>query len=206
MVICMYSKMIEKMIDDKKEGTLFIINDFKGVSSYETIKKVVQRLVLRGKLEKVIDGIYMKPGYSEKWNINVSCNIYELAECIARKNGWDIVPTGELAVNYFGLSTQLQAKYIYVSSGPYKSYQYGNNEISFKHTASRKLFNMSKMVQYLIQAINYYGKDNFNDEAISIINNNVSDELIDTALKEAVMVDAWIYEIIKRIKEYKNSD
>ncbi len=202
----MYSKDIENIIDNKEDGELFIINDFLSITSYENVKKIIQRLIKKNKLEKIIDGIYMKPKYSKTWDMKISCNIYDLADCIARKNGWDIIPTGEVAINYFGLSTQLQSKYIYVSSGPYRNYEYEGNSIYFKHTASKKLFNLSKNVKYLIQAINYYGKNNFDENAYNILKKTVSDELVNLALEEAVIVDSWIYNVIKKIKEYKEND
>ena len=190
------------MIEEEKAGTLFILDDFKKIASYDNIKKNLQRLTLKGKLEKIIDGIYMKPNFSNTWNMYIPCDIYSLAECIARKNGWDIVPTGEIAVNYFGLSTQLQAKYIYVSSGPYKIYEYDGNKIYFKHTASKKLFKLSKNVQYLIQAINYYGKDKLNEDAYNVLSKSVSENLVDEALNEAIIVEEWIYDSLIKIKEH----
>ena len=154
----MLSKMIEERISMMNDGVLFIINDFIDIASYDTIKKNFQRLMKRNVIFKVIDGIYMKPKYSDIIGSLVPCSVYDLADCIARKQGWDIIPTGEVAINYFGLSTQLQATYVYSSSGPYRDIVYGKSTISFRHTASKKLANMSKKVQYLVQAINYYGK------------------------------------------------
>ena len=201
----MYSKEVEKIINNSEAGHLFIINDFLDIASYETIKKIIQRLVNSNCLIKVIDGIYMKPKFSKIFNKNLACNIYDLAECIARKNGWDIIPTGEVAINYFKLSTQVQAKYIFSSSGPYKTYVYLGNEIVFKHIAPKKMINMSKNIQYLVQAINYLGKDNVTEDIIEKLSENLSESTIMEALQQTKIVDAWIYEVIKKIKEYKFS-
>ncbi len=61
------------------------------------------------------------------------------------------------------------------------------------------------MVQYLIQAINYYGNENFDDKAKKILASNVDDEIINDALTQAKSVDKWIYELIKELKELKNT-
>ena len=145
----------------------------------------------------------MKPKYSALLNEYLPCNIFDLSECIARKFGWDIVPTGEVAINYFGLSTQLPQTYTYSSSGPYKKYSIDGKSINFKHSSTKKMFNMDKMVQYLIQAINYYGKENFDDKSKRILASNVSNEIIDKALIQAKSVDNWIYELVKELKELK---
>ena len=199
----MISKDVELRIDNLKDGAVFILNDFLDLTNYENIKKIIQRLINKNKIIKVLDGIYMKPKYSALLNEYLPCNIFDLSECIARKFGWDIVPTGEVAINYFGLSTQLPQIYTYSSSGPYKKYSIDGNIINFKHSSTKKMFNMDKMVQYLIQAINYYGKENFDDKSKRILASNVSNEIIDNALIQAKSVDNWIYELVKELKELK---
>ena len=164
----------------------------------------MQRLTNKGTIVKVLDGIYMKPKYSILLNEYLPCNIFELSECIARKFGWDIVPTGEVAVNYFGLSTQLTQIYTYSSTGPYKKYNVDGKIISFKHSSAKKMFNMNKNVQYLIQAINFYGKDNFDDKSKNILATNVDEKIINDALIQAKSVDNWIYELIKELNWLKN--
>ena len=61
------------------------------------------------------------------------------------------------------------------------------------------------MVQYLIQAINYYENENFDDKAKKILASNVDEEIINDALTQAKSVDKWIYELIKELKELKNT-
>ncbi len=202
----MLSKEVENRINNLEDGSFFILNDFVDLTNYENIKKIIQRLINRGVIIKVIDGIYMKPKYSTLLNEYLPCNIYDLSECIARKFGWDIVPTGEVAINYFGLSTQLPQIYTYSSTGPYKKYYIDGKTICFKHSSTKKMFNMSKMVQYLIQAVNYYGKENFDDKSKKALAINVSKEVINDALIQAKSVDNWIYELIKELKEIKYND
>ena len=202
----MISKEVECRIDNMKDGSVFIFNDFIDLTNYENIKKIMQRLTNKGTIVKVLDGIYMKPKYSILLNEYLPCNIFELSECIARKFGWDIVPTGEVAVNYFGLSTQLTQIYTYSSTGPYKKYNVDGKIISFKHSSTKKMFNMNKNVQYLIQAINFYGKDNFDDKSKNILAANVDEKIINDALIQAKSVDNWIYELIKELKEMKRND
>ena len=202
----MISKEVECRIDNMKDGSVFIFNDFIDLTNYENIKKIMQRLTNKGIIVKVLDGIYMKPKYSILLDEYLPCNIFELSECIARKFGWDIVPTGEVAVNYFGLSTQLTQIYTYSSTGPYKKYNVDGKIISFKHSSTKKMFNMNKNVQYLIQAINFYGKDNFDDKSKNILATNVDEKIINDALIQAKSVDNWIYELIKELKEIKRND
>ena len=202
----MVAKEVELRISNSNDGALFILNDFLDLANYENIKKIIQRLVTKGVILKVLDGIYMKPKYSKLLNEYLPCNIFDLSECIARKFGWDIVPTGEVAINYFGLSTQLPQIYTYSSSGPYKKYDIEGKKINFKHSSTKKMSKMSKDVQYLIQAINYYGKENFDEISKKELSKHVDKKIINDALIQAKSVDNWIYELIKELKELKHND
>ena len=202
----MVSKEVELRIDNLKDGSIFILNDFIDITNYENIKKIIQRMINKGIIIKILDGIYMKPKYSSLLNEYLPCNIFDLSECIARKFGWDIVPTGEVAINYFGLSTQLPQMYTYSSTGPYKKYNIDGKIINFKHSYTKKMFSMDKMVQYLIQAINYYGRENFDGKSKKTLATNVDEKVIDDALTQAKSVDHWIYELIKELKELKHVD
>lgn len=202
----MISKEIEKKINDANDGELFIMNDFSEYGNYETIKKNIQRLALRNKLQKVYEGIYMKPRFSKLSNSFSPCSPFDLANCIARKFGWEIVPTGDAALNYFGLSNQVPSKFCFVSTGPYKVCYYGPNVIVFKHTTTKRMANMPKKVQYLIQAISFYGKDRFDDHSKRTLSYNVDESTLDDAIKYAKTVDKWIYDLIKELKGYKNNE
>jgi len=202
----MISKDIEQRINNLKDGSLFILSDFLDITNYENSKKTIQRLINRGMIVKVLDGIYMKPKYSILLNEYVPCNIFDLSECIARKFGWDIVPTGEVSINYFGLSSQLPQTYTFSSTGPYKKYDIDGKIIIFKHSSTKKMYNMSKSVQYLIQAINYYGKENLNNKSKKVLAANLDKKIINETLIQAKSVDHWIYESIKELKELKGND
>ena len=65
---------------------------------------------------------------------------------------------------------------------------------------------MSKDVQYLIQAINYYGKENFDEISKKELSKHVDKKIINDALIQAKSVDNWIYELIKELKELKHND
>ena len=64
----MISKDVELRIDNLKDGAVFILNDFLDLTNYENIKKIIQRLINKNKIIKVLDGIYMKPKYSALLN------------------------------------------------------------------------------------------------------------------------------------------
>ena len=78
----MVSKEVELIIDNLKDGSIFILNDFIDITNYENIKKIIQRMINKGIIIKILDGIYMKPKYSSLLNEYLPCNIFDLSEAI----------------------------------------------------------------------------------------------------------------------------
>ena len=62
---------IRQYIIDSKPGTLFCIGDFTKTYAYENVKKSLQRIAKQEIIEKVVDGIYVKPQYSTILNKKV---------------------------------------------------------------------------------------------------------------------------------------
>ena len=71
-----------------------------------------------------MQGLYYAPRFSELLQEYEEPSPNEIAHAIARKNRWSIVPEGNTALNQLGLSTQVSAKWSYISSGPYAEFSY----------------------------------------------------------------------------------
>lgn len=158
------TKIEEIMCDNP--GKIFSIHDFYDLGTKNTIKSILYRLNEEGKIARLIDGLYTKPKYSDILNEYSYPTASQVAEKIAEKFSWTIAPTNETALNYVGLSTQVSNEYVYISDGAYRTYDYRNKKIIFKHTSNRNITNYSKELSILIQAIIAIGKDKINEEDI----------------------------------------
>lgn len=197
---------INKKIEDimtKNTGEIFSINDFYGLGTKNTIKSVLYRLNEEDKITRLIDGLYTKPKYSEILKEYSYPDANALAEKIADKFSWTISPTGDTALNYTGLSTQVPNEYIYISDGPYRRYDYRNKKILFKHTSNRNITSYSKELSILVQAIRALGKDGIGEEELkklAVFAQNIKEDLKRDTLK----LPFWIQEILEKIQEINN--
>lgn len=192
------SQIENVMIENK--GKIFSINDFYNLGTKNTIKSVLYRLSEENRIVRLIDGLYTNPKYSEILKEYSYPDISDVAEKIANKFSWTIAPTGETALNYTGLSTQVPNEYIYISDGAYREYLYRNKKIIFKHTSNRNITFYSKEFSILIQAIKALGKDNISEENIkklSLYTRKVKEDF----KKDALKLPFWIQEVLKRIQE-----
>lgn len=192
-------EQIEDEILKMPDGYVFIVSDFANSTSYDNARKICIRLENEGKIRRILPGIYDKPMYSKILNQEVSPDINAVAEAIARKNNWSIIPSGNVALNLLGISTQVPAKWEYFSSGDTKEYQVGNSSIHFIHRADKELNRMSTKTALAIQAIKALGNENVSDEIIAKFADKLTNTEKAQLLAEAKPTTAWIYEMIKKI-------
>ena len=196
-----YTEKISDKINDFDSNKVFFANDFLDIASYETARKILNRMVKEGKIKRVIDGFYYNPSYSELIGEYEAVSIHELALAIARKYNWNIAPCSSTALNLIGLSTQVPTHYKYISSGRYKKYTIGDTVLEFKKVNPGEIANMSLKTATVIQAIKSLGKENINSEVVRKIREYLSEEEISDLIDEAKSVPSWIYEVIREVSE-----
>ena len=102
-------------------------------------------------------------------------------------------------MNQLGLSTQVPAKWSYISDGPYHEFEIGNLTIEFKHRNNREISGMSPITALVIQALKALGKGNIDETQIGIIKRKLTCEDKALILQEAQQSTMWIYDVMKRI-------
>jgi hypothetical protein len=189
----------------RKELSTFTAKDFIELGNIRAINKSLERMENSGSIRRIISGVYDIPQYSAVIKEYGEPSIRGVAQALARTNNWKISPSGNSALNDLGLSTQVPAQYIYVSSGPYKNYSIGSIELIFKHTNNRLIYDSTKDTALLIQAIKAIGRGNITIEQEDNIRDKFRDDsVIARILSESKQSPVWIYETIRKIFEVTN--
>lgn len=197
-----YIEIISDKINSFNSHKVFFANDFLDVASNATVRQILKRLADEDKIKRIIDGFYYNPRYSELIGEYEAVSIHELALAIARKYNWNIAPYNSTALNLLGLSTQVSSHYKYISSGRYKEYKIGDTILEFKKVNPGEIANMSLKTATVIQAIKSLGKENISNEVIQKIRENLTEKEKLDLMNESKSVPAWIYEVIRKIKEF----
>ena len=193
-------KQVRARIKNASPGDIFIPADFSDLAEARKITMCLSRLHEDGTIEKIKRGVYMKPRYSRLLNRSVPPREDAVARAIARNYGWTIVPCGDAALNMLGLSTQIPAVWLYVSDGPYKTYETEGIRFQFKHTDRKnELIGVSETTAMIIQALRALGKENIDSQAISYLSGRLDAKEKRQILQESLYVTVWIYEAIKEI-------
>ena len=192
------TKIIQSIHGNAK-GWVFSQTDFADLGPRTAIDKALSRLEKKGTILRVSRGIYYYPQMGSLINEPLPPEMPKIAQALARKFGWIIVPSGATALNYLDLSTQVPAKYAYVSNGRSKTYLIGNMELWFKKGMLRESqFNHPKSA-VIVQAIRALGKPYLTDKHIEKLRRYVDPSECSSILRDTRSVTAWVYDAIRKI-------
>ncbi|MBQ8870265.1 MAG: hypothetical protein IJ019_02685 [Alphaproteobacteria bacterium] len=180
-------------------GWCFSPNDFIADFKRWEIGDSLSDLTNEGKIRRIIIGLYDYPLYSEILNKYVAPDMEQVAYALARKFAWRIQPTGETALNYLGLSTQIMGKYIYLSDGPSKKYDIMGQTLEFKHHTFKEASITDIDTTLVVQAIKSIGEMNVTPEFIGKLKNKYSQQQWNKIKKNSSKAIGWIYKIISDI-------
>ena len=190
---------VDKLLEQKGRGYVFTRKDFQDLAPAGTIGKLLFRLEKEGKIRRLCRGLFDYPKMNPALGGELSPDLDLAAKALARKFRWTILPFGNLAANRLALSQQVPAQFVYLSNGPTKQTKVGNRTIYFKHARPKEIYADSEISGLVVQALRYLGKDNVNENTITHLKNNLSDEE-KKELREKIHYSAeWIYEIIQQI-------
>ena len=196
-----YKEQILEKINNLDSNQVFIANDFFDIAGYETIRNTLNRLVENKKISRIMKGVYYKPKYIELIREYEAPSVNEVAEAIARKYNWTIAPSGNTALNLLGLSTQVPAKWTYISDGRYVDFSFGNTTIEFKRRNNGDISKMSTLTAIVIQAIKEIGKNKVTDYQIEYLRKKLSKKEKKDLIESGKTTSVWVYQIIKKLCE-----
>lgn len=184
-----------------KPGTVYTPKDFLDLGGRSSIGWVLHELVRRGKIRRVARGLYDYPRTSESLGITISPDVDRAAKAHARKQQWDVVPHPAVAANLLGLSQQVPAQIVYLSSGPSKTIRIGNRDVVFKNARPKAFGANSEIGALVIQALRYLGKDRVDAEARRRLGRAMSLRDLGKVLRDTQYAAAWIHAVVQQIAE-----
>jgi hypothetical protein len=185
---------------------VFTPKDFLDVGSRAAVDQVLSRLVKQGMVRRLDRGVYDYPKQHPKLG-TLSPDSDDLARALA---GGDLVfPSGAVAANTLGLSTQVPAKSFYVTNSTVRSRCIAGQTIKLKRARVPLLNNVNHKTNFILQALSYLGKRNIDDLIIKRCAHVITDKDIPHINRALSHVPGWIvdtlHEIQKARDEYKKT-
>ena len=199
---CFINKLrekIERRITDSGRGCVFTRKDFQDIAASGSVGQILSRMVKDGMIRRIGRGIFDFPNTNPALGGQLSPDIDQAANALARKFRWSILPYGNLAANRLGLSQQVPAKLTYLSNGPTKELRIENRVIYFKHARPKEIYADSYISGLVVQALRYFGKDRVSDEMIAYLSQKLSHNEKIELLETIHYSTEWIYEVVQKI-------
>lgn len=189
--------LIINKIKKARGGTLFFIEDFLSFGNSKAISKALQRLVENEQLSRVARGMYARLQQDPILG-TIYPSTEEIAKAIARRDKATIVPTGSLALNALGLSTQVPLNVVYLTDGSARKIDLGKRKIIFKKTSPKNLAAIGPISKLAIQALKEIGKDNLKEREKEIILEHLRKEDPYKLEHDIRMAPEWIRVIMRQ--------
>lgn len=196
------SKIITK-IKKAKRGSLFFIEDFLTFGNAKAVAKALERLTDKEEISRVARGIY---AILQKDPVlgKIHPSAEQIAEVIRKRDKARIIPTGILALNALGLSTQIPVNLVYLTDGSARTVSLGKRKIKFKKTSPKNLSAIGSISGMAIQALKEIGKDNVTDREVNIIIEQLKNEYPYRLEHDIRLAPEWIRIIMRNALDKNN--
>jgi hypothetical protein len=189
---------IIKRIRAKGRGLVYTPKDFLDLGSRSAVDQALSRLVRRNLIRRLTRGIYDYPKISPKLG-PLSPSPQALATTLADRTNSQLQITGAHAANALGLTTQVPAHVVYLTSGKSTRFRLGNQTIELRHASPRSMVGAGTPIGTIIQALRYVGSDNIDRRTIDKLKRSLSTHDKRALKKDIDSVPDWMRPIVAEI-------
>jgi len=201
-------EQIEESIKKIPRGKIFFPEYFYKKYPPENIKKVLARLARNGEIKFIARGMYVRPKKSHYLKGRVLMpNSYEIVKAISKKTGEVISMYGPAAANYVGLSTQIQMRAIYYTTGRSRYVIVnGKKDIKLVHINPKKLVMPGTIVCLVVTALWYQGKNLLTPLAVKKIHHRLDSEEYCEVIKNLDKMPLWMKCVFEQYQDMQPDD
>ena len=180
-------------------GKVFIPKDFLDLGSRDAADQSLSRLVKSGEIQRLGRGLYHFPWMNERLGIPLGPDLDEIADALGRQTGSRVVPSGAVAANRLGLSTQVPAKPVYLSDGRSRQVRIGSTVIQIRHAAPKELPVGSRTSAMVFQSLRHLGQVAVDDQVVAQLRRVLSPKQRQELLRDARYTTDWIAAVVRQI-------
>ncbi|BCO31171.1 hypothetical protein TspCOW1_12740 [Thiohalobacter sp. COW1] len=191
------AKAVRKYIDALPAGELFTLADISKYGTQGAVGKELSRLAAAGAIERVARGIYMRPKHS-RYIGKVAPSAIDVAKAIARRSGAIVQVHGAEAARQMGLTSQMQMKQVFWTSGPSTRFRLGALEIRMQHVSPHKLAMADRPAGLALTALWYLGRREATPEMIAQIRRRLPETEFEALRSLEGTMPSWMREAIRQ--------
>ena len=188
---------IKKVILKHGAGWCFSSHDFSSLGADPAIRQALSRLQRRKFIRRVAWGFMTTPE-----GIPFSGNSHPIFSKWYKPLPWRSqmnVSLGAYAANLLGLSDHVPGKLVYLTDGPSKSIQIGNQSVVFKKTTPKNLSAPDPFGGLVVQALRFLGKNHMDDHVIQILKDRLKGKDRNSILRARASAPVWVSRILTNV-------
>lgn len=193
-------KILQK-ITHKGRGSVVFSVDFRAIGKPAAVRQALSRLTKKGTISRAGNSLYYYPVINKNLGGQLPPPADAIARAVARRTSSKIVPTGALAANMLGLSTQVPAKRVYLTDGPSKTIVTGPYSISFRHVSPRRIGVKAKDSALVFEALRFMGQGSIDDAIVLKLKTALPPKSRTQLKKDARHAPAWMQPALNQIAE-----
>lgn len=182
-------------------GKVFTPKDFLDLATRDAADQALSRLVRAEEIERLGRGLYHYPRMNERLGIPVAADVDEIAEALGRQTGSRVAPSGAVAANRLGLSTQVPAKPVYLTDGRTRSVKVGNHTFEVRHVTPKELPVGSRTSAMVFQALRHLGQAAVDDRVVEQLRRALAPKQKRDLLRDAQYTTDWIAQVVRLVAE-----
>lgn len=191
-------KALARRIHRRGRGSVFTPNDFLDLGSRGAVDLSLHRLNRQGAIRRIARGIYHFPQKHPLLG-EVAPSVEEVAKALSASEQVKLQPSGAYAANLLGLSEQVPAKIVFLTSGRARKVKLGKLVIELRPTTPRKVSAAGRPSGLVIAALLYLGKAHITPERIAHLRGSLSAEDRQRILSDLSSAPSWLHPYLRVI-------
>ena len=188
-------------IRGQDRGMVFTPKDFLDLGSRDAADQSLSRLVKSGEIQRLGRGLYHYPRVNERLGVPIGPDPDEIAEALGRQTGSRVLPSGAVAANRLGLSTQVPAKPVYLTDGRTRQVRIGGMVFQMRHAAPKELSAASRTSAMVFQALRHLGPTAVDEQVIARLRRALSADQRQELLRDARYTTDWIAAVVRQVAQ-----
>lgn len=197
---------VRDAIRSRGRGKVVTSKDFLDLGTRDAVDQALSRLSRDGDIQRIGRGLYHCPRKNRRLGLFISPDVDDMAQAIARQTGTRVAPSGAVAANRLGLTTQVPGRLVYLTDGSSRSVKVADFEIVFKHVSPKDFPPGSPTSAAVLQAIRHVGKDALTDKALAHLRKTLSAAVRKKLFNDARYATDWVREVVRRLVEQPSGE
>lgn len=198
------AERIMKRVRAKGRGWVFTPKHFIDFGTRGSVDMALSRLAQASQIRRVGRGLYDYPQLHHKLGA-LTPDAEMIALAVSAQSGDQLAPSATAAANGLGLSTQVQAKTSYATTGRTRVRMAAGRSITLKHSRAPVLGNASEMANGVVQLLASLGRNKVDADAIAQLSARLDDKDLQALLKGRPVMPGWMGDVVLRLNAHRRS-